>query len=278
MNEANLIRRYLECIGFVILWIAIGFYFHLSPIAFQLLGLPLIAIFQLAIARRPLVQLWVRDADSFRLDRQTWLIAAGLLVIGALALFSGRGRVAHGTEVRAQFFILFIAAALPAAVALRGQRSADLRRALVPMVAAIVIRVAWRIGWAPFWDGNYAFPLAKLPDFFADSVCEFVALFLVDEVAFRGALDPHLETAGSGRVHAWSSAIFISILWSAWHFPAYYPQAKSFLGLFTAVTWLSFVQIVFGPPLSFCARRSRTLAPSAAIHAMGNAYVLTLMK
>jgi membrane protease YdiL (CAAX protease family) len=72
--------------------------------------------------------------------------------------------------------------------------------------------------------------------------------------------------------------VFGSILWAAWHFPAYYPHAKSFLRLFMEIGPISFIQIVLGPVLCFCARRSRTLVPSAAIHAVGNAYALTLMK
>jgi hypothetical protein len=276
-SPAFIVRRYAECTAFVLFWIACGFYLRLSPIAFQLLGLPLIAGFQLAIARRPLAQLWVRGAEKFHLDRRTLAVAGVLFLVCFVLLFSGRGRVA-APNVRWQFSLLLAAAALPAAFALRRQRASDLRRALPFIVAALLLRVAWRVGWTPIWDGNYAFPLAKLPDFLVDALCEFVALFLVDEVAFRGALDPHLESSGTGRLHAWSSAVFGSILWAAWHFPAYYPHAKSFLRLFMEIGPISFIQIVLGPVLCFCARRSRTLVPSAAIHAVGNAYALTLMK
>lgn len=277
-SDLTLLRRYAECAAFLLLWMAGGFYFKLSPVVFTLLGLPLVAIFQLAIARRPLAQLWVRDATSFNLDRKVWLVAGGLLVMCGAALLFGRGRVATGPGVPQKFSLLLIASILPAAFALCQQRAAALRRALGWIAIAVVIRVAWRVAWAPTWDGETMFPFSKLPDFITDGVLEFVALFLVDEVAFRGALDSHLEAAGAGRLHAWSSAVFVSILWSAWHFQVYHPDAKTFGQLFTHVGPHDFMPVIYGTALSFCARRSRTLVPTAAIHAAGNAYVLTLIK
>jgi len=278
-NQTTIIRRYLECTGLVLLWMAGGFYFHLGPVAYQALGLPLIVGFQLVIARRPLHQLWARDAPSFRLDRGT-LVLAGILMIAcaALLLLGRAGRVARGSE-RLIIVWPLCAAAIPAAFALRQQRAADLRRALAVIAAAVIIRVAWVVvAWAPTWAGALTFPAAKLPGFFTDSLCEFVGLFLVDEVAFRGALDPHLGSACNSRLHAWSSAVFVSILWCVWHLPAYYPKATTFLGLFNDIGPLSIGTVVFGTVLSFCARRSRTLVPSAALHAANNAYFLTLLK
>jgi hypothetical protein len=277
-NSAILLRRYFECAAFVLLWMACGFYFHLSPMIFPLLGLPLVAGFQWAIARRPLAQLWARDAETFQVDRRTWIIAILLAVACGAALLSERGRVATGPGVLLKFSPLLIAALLPAAFALRRQRAAELRRAFAVIAIAVVIRVAWRVGWAPTFEGATMFPLSKLPDFMADFLVEFVALFLVDEVAFRGALDPHLAGAGTGPLHAWSSAVFVSILWSAWHFQVYHPQAKTFPQLLTQIVPNDFLPVIYGVALSFCARRSRTLAAPVAIHAAGNAYVLTLIK
>ena len=210
-DQANIVRRYLGCAAFVLLWMACGFYFHLSPIAYPLLGLPLIAGFQLAIARRPLAQLWARDAEQFRVDGQTLALAVGLLAMCVALLVLGRGRLAMSKDAP-WALVLLAAAAIPAAFALRHQRAEKLRFALPIIAIAIVIRLGWRIAWAPTWDGSVMFPLAKLPDFFAEGLYEFVGLFLVDEVAFRGALDPHLEAAGAGRLHAWNSAVFVSIL------------------------------------------------------------------
>jgi len=97
-------------------------------------------------------------------------------------------------------------------------------------------------------------------------------------VAFRGVLDPYLRPDGSSRRHAWVSAIAVSVLWSIWHFPAYHPHAKTLGQLFAQLSPIDLFPVLWGVVLSFCARRSRTLAPTAAVHGLGNAYVLTLMK
>ena len=263
------------CPGLVCLWMACGFYFHLGVMGYQGLGIALVIVFQLAIARRPFAQLWVRDADKFRLDGRTWALAAGLFAASAALLIFSRGTLGASNQV-SRFIGLLAVGAIPAAFALRNQRAEKLRAALPFILIAIVGRFVWRVGWAPTWAGEMAFPLAKLPDFFADALAEFIAAFVIEEVAFRGALDAHLASASASRLHAWSSAIFVSMLWSVWHLPVTHPHTKNFWPLFADVGL--FGAIIWGPVLSFCARRSRTLVPSAAIHAAGNAYVLTLMR
>lgn len=278
MNEqVNMAGRYAACAAFVLLWTIGGFLLHLNPVAFQLAGLPLMAVFQLAVARRSVGQVWARDAAGFRVDGRTALLAAGLFVVVAVLVWQGWGRVCGKQDIPS-FLLLLLVAVLPGAFALRQQRAADLRRAAVVIVAAAVIRVAWRVAWAPTFDGAVIFPADRIPGFIADGLAEFIALFLVDEVAFRGVLDPYLCWTGEGRVQAWCSAIFISILWGFWHLPAYNPAAKTLGQLIHAINPTIFLQVIFGTALTFCSRVSRTLVPSAAVHGLGNAYVLALIK
>jgi membrane protease YdiL (CAAX protease family) len=47
---------------------------------------------------------------------------------------------------------------------------------------------------------------------------------MVEEVAFRGALDSHVRHPGEGggstiRAYGVVSAFFISVLWGLWHYP-----------------------------------------------------------
>jgi len=274
-QEIILIRRYFECAAFVLLWMAGEHYLRLSPIVSQLLGIPLIVLFQLAVARRPLQQIWAFDLDKFRIDRKTVIIAGGLAAGCGALLWLGSGHHAAGLEPRLMFFWLVVASAIPAALALREQRLAEFGRALPWLLAAAILRVVWHFVWQ---GGPVLVPAGKLLDFFTTWLGEFVALFLVDEVAFRGALDPHLLRASSGRLHEWCSATFVSILWAIWHLPAYNPHAKSFLALFSGLAPFYIGVLMMGVLLSFCARRARTLAPSSIMHAFGNAYVLSLMK
>jgi hypothetical protein len=270
-----LIRRYLECTAFVLLWMAAEHYFHLRPLTGQLLGIPVIAVFQIAVARRPLHQLWVRDVKSFRWDRSSWLISCGLALASGALLWSGRGQPAPGLNGPAKLFLQVLAGVVPAAFALRQQSGAAIRRALPAMIAAATFVIGWHAAWH---DGVVLVPGAKLMGFFTTWLCEFVALFLVDEVVFRGALDPHLADASAGRLHEWCSAIFLSMLWAIWHLPAYNPGAPTFVALFAAIGPFSIRVVVLGVLLSSCARRARTLLPTSIVHAFANAHVLSLLR
>ena len=48
--------------------IALGFLFHLNVAEYQLLGIPILLVFQSGIHRQPLRTLWVRSGPSLRLD------------------------------------------------------------------------------------------------------------------------------------------------------------------------------------------------------------------
>jgi len=47
-------RKYTEVLIFVVVWMAAGWIFHLDVNAYLLLGVPLVVLFQLFVARRPL--------------------------------------------------------------------------------------------------------------------------------------------------------------------------------------------------------------------------------
>ena len=73
-------RRYVECFIFVALWVTFGWLFQLGTLAYELLGIPCLLFFQVAVARRPLAQLWVREAGALRLDRAGAMLAVVLVL------------------------------------------------------------------------------------------------------------------------------------------------------------------------------------------------------
>jgi membrane protease YdiL (CAAX protease family) len=101
----------------------------------------------------------------------------------------------------------------------------------------------------------------------------FPLTFVIEEVAFRGALDAHVHHAGEGR--GWHSAMFVSALWGLWHLPI-----SGGLPLPALVLELLAVHCLIGVPLSFAWRRTRNLAGPAfahsAIDAVRNALMLGL--
>jgi hypothetical protein len=269
--------RYFVCAAFVLFWMLVHFELKLSPLAGQYVGLPLILGFQLAIARRRFWNLWAFDALRFRLRKPYLILAVALLAFAVILVSFASTRVLAGTGQRFELCTLVAFGVWPASFALQEQDKANLRRALPWMVAAIGFGVIWRVAWTmasvmrpphfSFW---------RTEDLLAMWLSEFIGLFLFDEVAFRGALDPYLRGSESGKVHPWFSAVFIGALWALWHLPVYNRAATTFPGLFTQVVRPFYLMVMInGFFFAFTARRSRTLVPSAALHALGNAYLMS---
>ena len=73
-------RKYIEVLAFIALWMALGWLFHLDTNSYLLIGVPLVVLFQRFVRRRPLRQLWVRDAAAFRLGLVGSIIAVLLIL------------------------------------------------------------------------------------------------------------------------------------------------------------------------------------------------------
>lgn len=277
-TQGSLVRRYFECTAFVLLWLAAEFHLGLTPLQSQFLGIPLIALFQIFVARRTIPQLWAFDATTFRLTRRALGIAAALALGCGALLWLGSGTPAPGLGNRWAIGAMAAVASIPAGFALSQQRVHALRRVFGWVIAAAIVRVAWHAVMAPPHANGVMIPPERALGFFTLLLCKLVILFLFDEVAFRGALDPHLAGAAKGRLHAVCSAVFLSMLWAVWHLRAYNPRVDTFWGLFAAISPFAFAQIVMGTMLTMIARRSRTLVPGCATHAFFNAYVLSLRK
>ena len=89
----------------------------------------------------------------------------------------------------------------------------------------------------------------------------FPATFLLEEAAFRGALDAHVHHDGEAR--GWQSAVFVSALWGLWHLPV-----SASLPFPLMVLELVVVHVGIGVGLSFAWRRSRNLGGPALAHAV----------
>jgi hypothetical protein len=57
---------------------ATGFVLQLDANTYLIVGVPLTVLFQLAVARRPLLALWVNGAPKFKLDRLVGIVAVVL--------------------------------------------------------------------------------------------------------------------------------------------------------------------------------------------------------
>ena len=89
--------------------------------------------------------------------------------------------------------------------------------------------------------------------------------FVLEEVAFRGALDAHAHRPGESR--NWLTAIYTSGLWGLWHLPV----DDTGLPLVAVIPFLLVVHCAIGVPLAFAWRRTGNLSGPALGHAFVDA-------
>jgi membrane protease YdiL (CAAX protease family) len=259
--DASRGRRLVDVVAFVAVWVTAGYVLGLSANGYLLLGVPLTAAFQLLVRRRPLRELFAGNTSRFALSRRGAVMAAVLaLVPGSYAVQA----LLASDWTLAGWNLAALAGAVAAAFSLRaGSVLATLRAAALP-IAVGATGFATVFGVVHLATGTPLPVVAALVAVVKYTALYFPATFLLEEVAFRGALDAHLHHEGDSR--GWQSAILISALWGLWHLPV-----SSGLPLPLLVIQLVAVHVALGVPLSFAWRRRRNLAGPALAHAVNDA-------
>lgn len=269
-------RKYIEVLVFVVVWMAAGWIFHLDGNAYLLLGVPLVVLFQLFIGRRPLRNLWARDATSFRVGMIEVVIAVLLILAPGYDLLLVA--LPKKLWVIALWLVCAMAGGVFAAFALGWQRTSAARRGLPSFVVAVLIGIGIMTASALARHHSIGFPLPKLIFLLKQFLLYFPVCFALEEVVFRGALDSHVyrpRSDGQASGLPWLSAIFVSALWGIWHLPTLpIPSAPAFAA---AVPALIIIHTLVGVPLSFCWRASGTLVLPATAHALIDAYRNTVL-
>lgn len=253
----------------VVVYIALGFLFHLTVAEYQLLGIPILLLFQIAIHRQPLRTLWVRSGPPLRLD--AWFILLWVL----FSLFPAYAvviEVMHFQFANAAEFSMAIVGAFGLAYALRAMRAKTWGQlglciltvgiiGLLPQVLSLLLPHVLHLHTAS---------RATTPSPFLQSLSITTEWFLigpvgfvVEEVFFRGALDTYLHRGEQGT--GWLSAIVVSALWGLWHLPS---QAIPAGQLLSTIVALLIAQILVGVPLSLWWRKSGNLVVNDTAHAL----------
>jgi membrane protease YdiL (CAAX protease family) len=171
-----------------------------------------------------------------------------------------------------------LAGAVAAAFALSHQRAIDARRGFPSFITAVLIGMAIMAAGALARHHPIGLPLSKTFFLLKQFLLYFVVSFVLEEVAFRGALDSHIyqpRSNGQRSGSPWLSAIFVSALWGLWHLPALpISSAPAFVA---AIPTLIIVHFLVGVPLSFCWRASGTLVLPATAHALIDSYRNSLL-
>jgi Type II CAAX prenyl endopeptidase Rce1-like len=256
-------RRVVEGVGFVAAWVGLGYLLPVSSEAYLLMEIPLTIAFQVLVRRRPVRELLVRGGGTAS-DRPSGpsrrdVAVTGLLVLGPLSwgLQAGGG----GDLWVIGWYAAAVVGAAAAAYALRSTSvRAVLRSAALPTAVGVVGNVLV-VGGVELASGTSFDLVAMLGSVLKWLAIYFPATFVIEEVAFRGALDAHVHHPGEGR--GWRSAMFVSALWGLWHLPVADGMPFPLLVL-SLMTWHCLV----GVPLSYAWRRSGNLSGPAFAHSV----------
>jgi len=267
--STNQPTRCFQAGALIAIWMTLGWLFRLSPDGYLVLGVPLVVLFQLLVRRQPLVTLWVRDATRFRLNPYGTLLGLGLAVLPTVKLIqtlSSTSRWSHLPEIL--WFLCCLVGAFGAAFSFSRFTKKTWRDlgfcvgtagtiGCTTMLLGLLARQAFshhasmNFTWASVQMGLGSF-LLYVP------VC-----FVVEEVAFRGALDAHVFQPGDKG--QWWTAFFVSTFWGWWHLPIV--DIKETSQLVTLIILLPCIHIAIGVFLSLGWRRSGNLAVPATVHA-----------
>lgn len=266
------LRRWVEAIAFVGIWLAAGELLHMSVNVYLLFGIPLTVAFQLLVRKKPIKDLWVRGGPAITLRVVGLRVAVVALV---LAVFPVYQLIMSVAKSEGPGFVIYYLAAIvgagAAAYALSRFTRATLRYLLLCLATAGLIGALITGGLlGVFLSATGVAPVSEhLKPNFLDGIASVLlyipVLFVMEEVAFRGAIDSHVYhpgEEGAGRrsaVYGVLSAVAVSMLWGVWHYPIV-PDA-SILGLLIP-------QVAMGTFLSLFWRRSGNLMVPGFSHAV----------
>lgn len=233
---------------------------------YLLLTIPAVLIVQLVIRRQPLREVWVRGSPRFRFDAITGILFVLLAIVPALTAV--QGVVTHNWP-QMLYGLAAIGGAIGAAYALRSGRRRMAWQLPLCVVVTCIIGVGLNVGNILLIDArqiHHPKPLIGAVTAGYYFLLYLPALFVVEEVFFRGTLDSYLHERERGV--GWLSVIVVSVLWGLWHLPVTYTGHGS---LVKVLVELLVGQLALGIPLSIFWRVSRNLAVPAAAHAVNDA-------
>src|SRR5262249_56649064 len=130
------------------------------------------------------------------------------------------------------------------------------RRGLPSFLAAVLIGMAIMAVGALASHHDIGVPLSKLFLLLKQFLLYFAVTFVLEEVAFRGALDSHIYQPPTDEERRGGAAllfaIFVSVLWGIWHLP---PLPIGTAAAFAAaIPSPIMIPSLVGLPLSFSCR------------------------
>jgi membrane protease YdiL (CAAX protease family) len=272
-------RRCLHAVAFVGIWMAIGWLFHLDANSYLVAGVPLVVFFQLFVRKKSLATLWIRDTARFRLGVFGIILALGLVILPAVELVRNSGPASWPSHVPEIWWLACcIVGAFGAAFGFSNFTKQTWKELGFCLLTAGVIGCGTMLlsafaNWA-LLHKPLVFTWARAIIGVHDFLLYVPVCFVLEEVAFRGAIDAHVFQPGDKG--QWWTAFFVSTLWGWWHLPIV--SATGIARLMTLIVLLPCIHIAVGVFLSLSWRRSGNLAVPATVHAFIDAVRNMLLK
>ncbi len=243
----------------------------MSLYTYLVFGIPLTAGFQLFVRNRPIKDLWVRGGPPLSLRTVSLKLALLLAIYPFVKLVLLLVGVVSRLGVDTILYLLAAIVGAGAAAYALGQFRRETWRYL-----GLCLATAGLLGLLLLIDAfaqSTALPIAGRlgPDALQgiESLLLYIpVVFMMEEVAFRGAIDSHVRPPGDRRglgsstAYGIASAIAVSVLWGLWHYPIT-PHASVIEGVVSVLPF----QVAVGPFLSLFWRRSGNLMVPGFTHA-----------
>jgi membrane protease YdiL (CAAX protease family) len=271
----------LAGVPLVLLWVLVGWPLCLitgESNLYLLSGVPLTALFQRFVRKRPLRDLWVTsrvgEADVPARGGSALPLVLGVMVVPLAGLVYAAARQ---QPVSVIYCLAACFGAVPLAYAIRRVHAAEvcalLRHAAVPAAVGLCLVAVGRLVFGGV-DQSASRALLVWLGSFATYV---PALFVLEEPFFRGALDGHVSRprpsplAGSPR-DRWPTALYVAILWGLWSLPTVpVGHIRDVDRFFAALAWTFVTHVAVGVPLSLARRRTGHLLAPVLAHAFVDA-------
>jgi membrane protease YdiL (CAAX protease family) len=239
-------------------YMALGFALRLGAEAYLLLGIPITIGFQILVVRRPLRSLWLRQAPPMAFTPRSMVAIVAMAIAPAVVAATG---VRDGDLALVGWGLAGMVGAVGAVYSLRAMdRDAvrsTIRTTLITGAVLVGIMVVYRLATGGF-HGNLA---GAVTTALISLATYLPVVFVMEEVLFRGLIDPYLHGSTPGPDRA--SALYGSALWGLWHLPV----AFIALGVLT-IPYLVVVHTTMGYFLVTAWRRTGNLAAPGVSHAV----------
>jgi hypothetical protein len=198
---SNQLVRCIQAVVFVGIWMVIGWLFHLDGDSYLVVGVPLVVVFQLLVRKKPLVTLWIRDAERFRLSVWGIGLGLGLAILPTVRLiqtFRLASWSSHMPEIL--WYVCCIVGAFGAAFGFcRFTKQTWKELGFCMLTAGVIGSGTMLLGtftrWA-VWHKPIVLNGAMAITGIGSFLLYVPVCFVLEEVVFRGAIDSHVFQPG----------------------------------------------------------------------------------